>query len=178
MHVCMCVCMCICMLYYRYNYVCKNCLNKLQTTISQIFQVWNFKSLPRPPAGESAFHLSTLASKIFLHLCHAGVVLEISLSSFQTACLSWTFAVRVQWDLRADFPVKLKHKFFERLQFSFLATKKNVSLYISSSLIRNKSHNTAIQPAVYALWNLVAEKGRTHCRRKILSGFWKPQKPL
>jgi len=37
--------------------------------------------------------------------------------------------------------------------------------------------DTAIQPAVYAPWNVVAEKGRTYCRGKILSGFRKPQNP-
>jgi len=42
---------------------------------------------------------------------YAGAVLEISLSSFQTACLSRTFAVHVRWDLRAEFPVMLQHKF-------------------------------------------------------------------
>jgi len=45
---------------------------------------------------------------------YAGAVLEISLSSFQTACLSWTFAVCVQWDLRAEFPVMLQQKFLQR----------------------------------------------------------------
>ena len=44
--------------------------------------------------------------------------------------------------------------------------------------METKAANTAIQPAVYATWNLVAEKGRTHRQEKILSGFWKPQKPL
>ena len=44
--------------------------------------------------------------------------------------------------------------------------------------MKQRPIDTAIQPAVYASWNVVAEKGRTHRRGKILSGFRKPQKLL
>jgi len=51
--------------------------------------------------------------------------------------------------------VTLQHNFCEGLQFSFVATKK-------SHQLETKASNTAIQRAVYASWNLIAEKGHTH----------------
>jgi len=78
--------------------------------------------------------------------------LEISLSSFQTACLSWTVVVRVRWDLRgAKFPVTLQHKFLRRSPIFLPGRPKKVfTSYISSALSGKKASNTAIQPTVYA----------------------------
>jgi len=55
-----------------------------------------------------------------------GAVLEISLSSFQTASLLLrTFSGCVWRNLCTEFPVTLQHKFLsDGLQFSFVATKK------------------------------------------------------
>ena len=70
----------------------------------------------------------------------SGVVLEISLSSFQTACLSRTFAVSVRWDLCTEFPVTLHHKFLGRSPIFLHGNQKNKGLhYISLTLSRNKS---------------------------------------
>ena len=74
----------------------------------------------------------------------SGVVLEISLSSFQTACLSRTFAVRVRWDLRAEFPVTLQHKFLRRSPIFLRGDQKKGLHYISFTLSRNKGHLTPL----------------------------------
>ena len=124
------------------------------------------------------FHISRNLQWKALRVCTfvwPGAVLEILLSSFQTARLSWTFAVRVRWDLRAKFPVTLQHKFFRRSPiFLRCDQKKGSSLHFLSFESKQRPLNTTIQPAVYASWNIVAEKGRTHRWGKIVSGFWKP----
>jgi len=56
--------------------------------------------------------------------------------------------------------------------------KKRSSLHFLNLELKQRPVNTAIQPAVYASRNVVAEKGHTHRQGKILSGFRKPQKPL
>jgi len=115
---------------------------------------------------------------VLFHYQYPGAVLEILLSSFQTACLLRTFAMRVQWDFYAEFPVTLQHKFLRRSPILLCGDKKmQIKVFLNFEL-KTKASNTAIQPAVYALWNLVTEKGCTHHQGKILSGFWKPQKPL
>ena len=92
------------------------------------------------------------------NLWPSGVVLEISLSILQTAgchellqCLyNGIFVQNFQWRCNTIF-------FCKGLQFSFMATKKRSSLDFLSFDSKQKH-------AVYALWNLVAEKGWIHCR--------------
>jgi len=118
----------------------------------------------------------------------AGAVLEISLSSFQSACLSRTstlFFILNYYRQTAQliclgcgsssmqsFQWRCNTNFCEGLQFSFVATKKRVFTNFES---KQRPVSTTTQPAVYASWNVVAEKGRTHRQGKILSGFWKPR---
>ena len=57
----------------------------------------------------------------------SGAVLEILLSSFQTACCCGLCIARMEGSSRRV-SVMLRHKFCEGLQFSFMATKKRSSL--------------------------------------------------
>jgi len=68
------------------------------------------------------------------------VVLETSLSSFQAACLSWMRMVRSSRRVSSDAATQ---NFCEGLQFSFVATKKNLH-YISLTLSRNKGQLTPL----------------------------------
>ena len=106
----------------------------------------------------------------------AGAVLEILLSSFQTAYLSRTFAVcvpAVGWSPhRVSSDSDAATQIFDKVSnFPSWRPKKKGLHYISLTL---KASNT---PAVYASWNVVAEKGaHPSSRENVLSGFWKPQK--
>jgi len=106
----------------------------------------------------------------------SGAVLEISLSSFQVACLSWTCTMRSSRRVSSDAATQI---FAKVSNFpSWQPKKKRSSLHFLNFESKQRPVNTVIQSAVYASWNVLAEKGRTHRRGKILSSFWKPQKPL
>ena len=104
-----------------------------------------------------------------------GAVLEISLSIFQSACLWRTHTVGSSRRVFSDAATQI---FAKISNFSSWRPKKGSSLHFLYFESKQRPLNTAIQLAVYASWNVVAEKGRTHRRGKILSCFWKPQKPL
>jgi len=107
-----------------------------------------------------------------------GVVLEILLSSFQAACLLRMRTVRSSCRVSSD-AAPWTQIFAKVSNFpSWWPKKKRSSLHFLDLELKQRPVNTAIQPTVHASWNVVAEKGRTHRRGKILSGFWKPQKPL
>ena len=107
-----------------------------------------------------------------------GAVLEICwVVSKQPVCCEC-----IRWNLRAKFLVTLQHKFLRRSSIFLSGNQKKKgggsSLYFLNLELKQRPVNTAIQPAVYASWNVVAEKGHTHRQVRILSGFRKPQKPL
>ena len=113
--------------------------------------------------------------RYFTNGCQPGAVLEILLSSFQAACLSRTCTVRSSRRVSSDAATKI---FAKVSNFPSWWPKKSSSVHFLNFESKQRPLNTAIHPAVYASWNVVAEKGHTLRRGKILSGFWKPQKPI
>ena len=95
---------------------------------------------------------------ILIYSPHTRAVLEISLSSFQAACLSRTCTVGSSCRVSSDAATQI---FAKVSNFPSWRPKKRSSLYFVHFLnfeCKQRPVNTAIQPAMYASWNVVAEK--------------------
>ena len=76
-----------------------------------------------------------------------GVILEISLSSFQAACLSWTHTVRSSRRVSSDTATQI---FAKVSNFPSWQPKKRSSLHFLNFESKQRPVNTASQSAVYA----------------------------